>query len=182
MEGRLKSRFPEKCKSCIWGRFPSQFWPHFGAMLAPQMHFLQKKKLLEISQKKKRTPQVSNNLGAGQTESRMAPRKPPLAHALFQTRNSCLSNCYALFWICCKKRRSRRKQREKIIEKFKSSVQLVRVLTKVDQNLLKKVFGLLEQMLLLWIHEVVGEVAASSWNKTQCPWSDTPWAKARWIF
>ena len=37
-----------------------------------------------------------------------------------------------------------------VADKFKSSVQLVRVLPKVNQNLLKKVFGLLEQMLLLW--------------------------------
>ena len=69
-----------------------------------------------------------------------SPKALPRART-FQTRNSCLSNCWALFWICCEKNLSRCNKSEMVAEKFKSSVQLVRVLPKVIQNLLQKVFG-----------------------------------------
>ena len=88
------------------------------AFLLPKLIFLSKKKLLEISPKKE-PPQVSNKFGAGQTESRMAPRKPPLAHALFQTRNNCLSNCWALFWICCEKTGVGAKKVKRLLKKSK---------------------------------------------------------------
>ena len=83
MEGRSKSRFPEKCKNCIWGRFPSQFLRHYGAIFAPKTHFLLTKKLLEIIPQK-RTPRISKRAGNTRLTSRMAPGKPPLAHALFK--------------------------------------------------------------------------------------------------
>ena len=180
MEGRSKSRFPEKCKSCIWGRFPSQFWPHFGAMLAPKMHFFAKKKLLEISPKKGYPPSLKWARGVTTAKPDGSPKAPPRARA-FSNKKQLFEQLLAIVLDLLRKKRSRCKKSEKVAEKFKSSVQLVRVLTKVNQNLLKKVFEFLEQMLLLWIHEVVGEVAVSSWKKTQCLWSDTPWAKARRI-
>ena len=180
MEGRSKSRFPEKCKNCIWGRFPSQFWPHFGAMLAPKMHFFSKKQLLEINQKKRYPPSLKQPRGRTTAKPDGSRKAPPRARA-FSNKKQLFEQLLGIVLDLLRKKRSRCNKSEMVAEKFKSSVQLVRVLPKVNQNLLKKVFGLLEQMLLLWIHEVVEEVAASSWKKTQCRWSDTPWAKARRI-
>ena len=90
-------------------------------MLAPKMHLFAKKKLLEISPKKGYPPSLKPRRGGtnGKSESRMAPRKPPLAHALFQTRNNCLSNCWALFWICCEKNLSRCNKSEMVAENSK---------------------------------------------------------------
>ena len=80
MEGRSKSRFPEKCKSRIWGRFPSQCWPHFGAMFAPKMHCFAKKKLLEISKKKGYPPSLKQLPTAKPDGS----RKPPSRTRFFK--------------------------------------------------------------------------------------------------
>ena len=83
MEGRSKSRFPEKCKNCIWGRFPSQFWRHFEATLAPEMHFLGNFFFLEINPKKQYPPSLKWGRG-GTTAKPDGSRKAPLAHALFK--------------------------------------------------------------------------------------------------
>ena len=79
-----------------------KFDPILEPCWLPKFIFLQKRSSWKSVQKKE-PPQISNSLGGTQRRSRMAPRKPPLAHALFQTRNNCLSNCWALFWICCEK-------------------------------------------------------------------------------
>ena len=76
MEGRSKSRFSEKCKNGNWGRFPSQFWSHFEAPLAPKMHFLQKKRLLKISPPKS-IPESETAAGSPYGQTGWLPESPP---------------------------------------------------------------------------------------------------------
>ena len=153
MEGRSKSRFPEKCKNCIWGRFPSQFWSHFEAPLAPKMHFLLKKGLLEISPKKI-PPESQKGPGTDSGQAGWLPESPPsrqrvvwIIHKKQQQFNKNTNNCtiVASFHYFCS---------DSVLD-FDFNVD--------------------------YLHEVVEEVKTSCWKKTQCWWSDTPWAKARRI-
>ena len=137
MEGRSKSRFPEKCKSCIWGRFPSQFWPHFGAMLAPKMHFFSKKQLLEINQKKRYPPSLKQVREPPTAKPDGSRKAAPRARA-FSNKKQLFEQLLGIVLDLLRKNRSRCKKSEKVAEKFKSSVQLVRVPTKLIKTCWKR--------------------------------------------
>ena len=65
--------------------FRVNFDPILEPCWLPKCIFLQKRSSWKSVQKKE-PPQVSNGFGATQRRNRMAPGKPPLAHALFQTK------------------------------------------------------------------------------------------------
>ena len=117
MEGHSKSRFPEKCKNCIWGRFPSKCWCNFQALLLPKCIFYKKTSLGNQS-KKKNPPNLKWRRGRTIDKPDGSPKAPPRART-FQTRNTCLSNCWALFWICCENKLSRCNKSEMVDENSK---------------------------------------------------------------
>ena len=152
MEGRSKSRFPEKCKNCIWGRFPSQFWCHFEAMLAPKMHVFWKKKLLEINPKKEYPPRLKRARGRSNGKPDGSRKAPPSRQRVV--------------WIIDKKQ-----------QQLNKNTNNCTIVASIDD--LCSDSWLDFDFNVDYLHEVVEEVATSSWKKTQCLWSDTPWAKAR---
>ena len=86
MAGRSKSRFPEKCRNCIWSRFPNQFWCHFEAMLAPTMFFFVGKEAPRNQSKKRVPPKSQIRSGRVKRKAGWLPESQTLAS------KSCLDN------------------------------------------------------------------------------------------
>ena len=116
-------------------------------MLTPKMHFFQKKQLLEISPKKRYPPSLKQPRGPPTAKPDGSRKAPPRARA-FSNKKQLFEQLLSIVLDLLRKNRSRCKKSEKVAEKLKSLVQLVRVLTKVKQNLLTNVFEFLEHFLL----------------------------------
>ena len=100
-------------------------------MLAPKFHFFVKKKLLEISQKKE-PPKSQTSSGGRNGEAGWLPESPPSRTRFFKQETIVWAIVGHGSGLVAKKNGVGAKKRKK-----------------VNQNLLKKVFELLEQMLLL---------------------------------
>ena len=118
MKGRLKSRLPEKCTNCIWGRFPSQFWHHFESMLGPKMHFFAKKELLEISPKKGYPPSLKQPRERTTAKPDGSPKAPPRARA-FSNKKQLIEQLLAIVLDLLQKKRSRCNKSEMVAENSK---------------------------------------------------------------
>ena len=138
----------------------------------PKFMFLLKEKLLEISPKI-RTSSTSRRAGGGQWTSRMAPRKPPLAHALFKQETA----VWAIVGHCS------------VFVAKKTGVGATKVKWLLNNSKVRSSWWGCYQKLIKTCWKrcsdywnkcyYSGEGTASSWKKTQCSWSDMPWAKAR---
>ena len=138
MEGRSKSRFPEKCKNCIWGRFPSQFWRHFEATLAPKMHFFLKKEAPGNQLKKRTPPSLIWGRGVPKAKPDGSRKAPPSRQRVV--------------WIIDKKQ-----------QQLNKNTNNCTIVASIDY--LCSDSWLDFDFNVNYLHEVVEEVAASSWKK-----------------
>ena len=138
MEGRSKSRFPEKCKHCFWGRFPSQFWCNFEAMLAPKMHFFWKKEAPRNKSKKKVPPKAQTTSAPDNGEAGWLPESPPSRQRVV--------------WIIDKKQ-----------QQLNKNTNNCTIVASIDY--LCSDSWLDFDFNVDYLHEVVGEVATRSWKR-----------------
>ena len=119
MEGRSKSRFPEKCKNCIRGRFPSQFWDNFEILLAPKIHLLSKRKGPGNQSKQKEPTKSQIAPVADNGQAGWLPESPPSRTRFFKQETTVWAIVGHCSGFVAKKNLSRCNKSEMVAENSK---------------------------------------------------------------